>query len=256
VLEGWWQRMPDSFSVVRRRDGAVVGVCCKLPADQATGWAELDPVLAQWHRHLQDNPLLKGERALFCRRWLSLGEGEAPSEVQAAIWLDLKRTYMEMRPALRRVYVTVRELAAYAPVVQRLGFVVLGGPELRLDGTIYHSAALDFGPGSVDGWLADLAAAELGIPPEPELLDLAARELVLGGERVGLTPLEFDLIHYLSGHAGKAVSRGELLRHVWGATFSGSSNVVDAVICTLRRKLGEQAGRVETVSGIGYRLRP
>lgn len=256
VLERWWRGLPEAFSVVHGPDGAVLGLCCKLPADALPeGLALDDPVLAQWSRHLACKPLLPGERALLCRRWLSRDEGESPSAVQAAIWLDLKRTYMEMRPGLRRVYVTVRDLAPYAPVVQRLGFAVLAGQVVALDGSIYHSAALDFGPESVDGWLAELAAAELGIAHLPELLDVDARELVLGEGRVGLTPLEFDLIHYLIAHTGKAVSRGELLRHVWGATYAGSSNVVDAVVCTLRRKLGGHARRVETVSGVGYRLR-
>lgn len=256
LLLTWWARMPEAFSVARGRDGAVLGVCCKLPADGVEpAWLQEDPVTAQWCLHLRCNPLSHGEQALFCRRWLSLAEGESPSDVQAAIWLDLKRTYMEMRPGLRRVYVTVRDLSAYAPVVQRLGFVVLAGQEVALDGTTYHSAMLDFGPDSVDGWLADLAAAELGIRREPELLDANARELVLDGERVGLTPLEFDLMHYLLSHTDKAVSRGELLRHVWGAAYSGNSNVVDAVVCTLRRKLGGQARLLETVSGVGYRLR-
>ncbi|WP_375056566.1 winged helix-turn-helix domain-containing protein [Zobellella sp. DQSA1] len=257
VLLGWWRRLPETFSVVRGRDGTVVGLCCKAAAeDVATAdWLHEDPVAAQWCLHLKRNPLAPGEQALFCRRWLSLAEGEAPCDVQAAIWLDLKRTYMEMRPALRRVYLSLRDLPTYAPVAQRLGFVVLAGQETVFDGMTYHSAMLDFGPGSVDGWLAELAAAELGIAPAPELLDVAARELVLDDTRVGLTPLEFELIDYLLAHAGAAVSRGELLRHIWGTTYTGNSNVVDAVVCTLRRKLGGQARRLETVSGVGYRIR-
>lgn len=258
VLLGWWQRLPEAFSVVRGRNGAVVGLCCKVAADDVAtaDWLGEDPVAAQWCLHLTRNPLSPGERALFCRRWLSLAEGEAPCDVQAAIWLDLKRTYMEMRPTLRRVYLSLRDLPTYAPVAQCLGFVALAGQEAVLDGMAYHNAMLDFGPDSVDGWLADLAAAELGIARTPELLDVAARELVLDGTRVGLTPLEFDLIDYLLAHAGAAVSRGELLRHIWGSTYTGNSNVVDAVVCTLRRKLGGQARRLETVSGVGYRIRP
>jgi len=256
ALLGWWQRLPQAFSVVRGRDGEVVGLCCKLlPDDLAPGWLEEDPLTAAWCAHLACRPLALGERALFCRRWLSRDEGELPCEVQAAIWLDLKRSYMELRPALRRVYLAIRELPTYAPVAQRLGFTVLAEQAVELDGAAYHSALLDFGPGSVDGWLAELAAAELGIPRVPTLLDVDARELVLEGGRVGLTPLEFDLMHYLLAHRNKAVSRGELLRHVWGATYDGASNVVDAAVCTLRRKLGEQSHRLETVSGVGYRLR-
>ena len=197
----------------------------------------------------------KGEIALFCRRWLSLGEADSPGEVQASVWLDLKRAYMELRPRLRRVYLAVRDLAAYASVAQRLGFEVLTRHEVELDGHRYHSAVLDFGPGSVDGWLSELAAAELGIQHACEILDVEARELTLDDRRIALTPLEFGVMHHLVIREGKVVSRSELLHDVWDTQYEGGSNVVDAVVHTLRRKLGTQSGRVETVSGVGYRLK-
>ena len=62
-------------------------------------------------------------------------------------------------------------------------------------------------------------------------------------------------MRYLNAREGKDVSRSELLRDVWGTRYEGGSNVVDAVVRTLRKKLGDQAARVETVSGVGYRLR-
>ena len=75
------------------------------------------------------------------------------------------------------------------------------------------------------------------------------------GERVALTPLEFGLFSHLRQCEGKAVSRNDLLREVWGTEFTGGSNVVDAVVRSLRRKLGTAAPAVETVRGSGYRLR-
>jgi DNA-binding response OmpR family regulator len=51
------------------------------------------------------------------------------------------------------------------------------------------------------------------------------------------------------------VSRVDLLSIVWGTEYDGGSNVVDVVVRTLRRKLGTSASRVETVRGVGYRLR-
>lgn len=253
----WWRRMPQAFSVVRGADGEALGLCCKLRSDQVEPrWLLDDPVTREWCRHLRDKPMAGGELALFCRRWLSLDEGDSPSEAQAAVWLDLKRTYMELRPALRRVYLTARNLAAYAPVAQRLGIEVLAGREVSLDGNLYPSAVLDFGPASVDGWLAKLAANELGVHTELDLLDPEARELLLDNARVALTPLEFGVMQHLQASQGKAVSRTELLRDVWGTRYEGGSNVVDAVVRTLRRKLGARADRIETVSGVGYRLRP
>ena len=76
------------------------------------------------------------------------------------------------------------------------------------------------------------------------------------GERVALTPLEFGLFNHLREREGKAVSRPELLREVWGTDYAGGSNVVDAVVRSLRRKLGAPASVVETVRGSGYACAP
>ncbi|MGM0826505.1 MAG: winged helix-turn-helix domain-containing protein [Pseudomonadota bacterium] len=256
LLLQWWRRLPQAFSIVRGHTGQVEGLYCKLRSDQVeSNWLRSDPVTAQWCAHLEQSPMRSGEVALFCRRWLSLEEGDSPSEIQAAIWLDLKRSYMELRPGLRRVYLTATDLGAYQQVAQRLGFEVLGGREVELDGLCYPSAVLDFGPASVDGWLAELAAAELGIERASNLLDVEARQLTLAEGRVALTPLEFGVMRYLVEHQGKAVSRRELLQHVWGTHYQGGSNVVDAVVRTLRRKLGSQSARVETLTGVGYRLK-
>jgi hypothetical protein len=200
--------------------------------------------------HLELEPMPRQQRALFLRRWLSAEDGEAPSPVQAACWVDVKRKYLELRPNLRRVYLAVRDLKPYAAAAQKLGFRVLGGAV----GDGYYSAMLDFGPSSVDGWLGRLVAAELGVQ-EDGPLDCAARELIVNGRRVGLTRLEFRVMEFLYTRAGKAVPRSSLLENVWDQSYDGGGNVVDVVIRALRKKLGEKASLIETVHGIGYRLR-
>jgi hypothetical protein len=195
------------------------------------------------------------QRALFLRRWLSADCGEAPSAVQAACWVDVKRKYLELRPNLRRVYLTLRDLEPYAAAAQKLGFHVLDEARIQVGGDCHHSAMLDFGPSSVDGWLAWLVAAELGVLQEDGLLDCAARELVLNGRRVGLTRLEFRVMEFLHGRAGEAVPRSALLADVWEQSYDGGGNVVDVVIRALRKKLGDEASLIETVHGVGYRLR-
>jgi len=190
------------------------------------------------------------QRALFLRRWLSTTTGEAPSPVQAACWVDVKRKYLELRPNLRRVYLALDNLTPYAAAAQKLGFRVIE----EASGKDYQSAMLDFGPSSVDGWLARLVAAELGVE-EDGVLDYAARELVLDGRRVGLSRLEFGVIEFLYRRPGEAVSRSSLLTHVWEQCYDGGGNVVDVVIRSLRKKLGEKASFIETVHGVGYRLR-
>jgi DNA-binding response OmpR family regulator len=189
---------------------------------------------------------------LFNRRWLSEADGERLSGVQAACWLDVKRAYMELRPQLRRIYTTVCDVATFAPIVVPLGFAPMA-ESVVVDDVTYHSAYLDFGPSSVDGWLAKVVARELLISDD-SILDPVERQLVLDGRRVDLTRLEFEVLDYLLQHEGKVVERGALLRDVWGSAHVGS-NVVDVVIRALRKKLGERAATIETVRSIGYRFR-
>lgn len=105
---------------------------------------------------------------------------------------------------------------------------------------------------------AFLASGEtVGMPSEEETLatcchDHANRELVVDGEHRPLTPLEHRLLLYLEQHEDSVVTRDDALRDVWEQPFGGS-NVVDAVVSTLRKKLGSAA--IETVKGHGYRLR-
>jgi uncharacterized protein (DUF934 family) len=256
LLERWWSLAPETFSVIRDRDGVVTG-CFSLLDGTAMRppLVRDDPVVQAWSGHLRDHPLATGQRVLGLRRWLDADRGEAPGAVQAACWLDVKRAYMALRPTLRRMYVVVHDVPTYWPVVEQLGFRPIADAPVRLDGVDYTSVALDFGPGSVDGWLAGLVAAELGVGEET-IVDEDARELSVQGQRVALTPLEFALFRHLREREGRTVSRPELLREVWGTEFTGGSNVVDAVVRPLRHKLGPAAMVVETVPGSGYRLRP
>jgi hypothetical protein len=186
---------------------------------------------------------------------LASGQGESPGPVQAAGWLDIKRSYLELRPDLRRVYFCLRELAPYAAVAQELGFRVIDEASVVCGSDRYHTGMLDFGPGSVDGWICDLVARELGMDSSGPL-DALARQLVIDGRRIDLTPLEYDTLRLLQLRSGEAVSRPVLLDEVWGRGHEGGSNVVDTVVHSLRRKLGAQAWRIETVHGVGYRYRP
>jgi hypothetical protein len=255
LLLEWWRRLPEAFHVAIDRQGRCAGFHLTFdPSDVDRGWIGADPVTAAWREHLREDPMPAGQSALFLRRWLASEEGERPGDVQAACWLDIKRIYMDARPALRRVYLAVEDLAPYAPVAAELGFLPFDGP-VSLGERSIHSAVLDFGPRSVDGWLAELAGAGLGIEGERELLDARSRELVLPDGRVELTPLEYGLLSYLMEREGEAVSRDDLLRDVWQSVATSSSNVVDAVVATLRRKLGDEAARVQTIRGVGYRYR-
>jgi len=161
---------------------------------------------------------------------------------------------LEMKPRLRRLYIAQRDLGAFDEVKRNLGFRRLQECDVILDDSRYHTMMLDFGPASVDGWLAGLLTAELGVD-EDGILDQSARALVIDGQRTPLTRLEFSLMQYLTENEGKAVSRSDLLTNVWGYDYEGGSNVVDVVVRGLRQKMGDKSNMIEAVRGTGYRLR-
>lgn len=254
LMRHWWDRAPETFSVVRDRDDQIAGYFQLLTSrDLRTSDVIGDPVVDAWRDHLREAPVPRGQVVLGFRRWLDIEGGEAPGATQAASWLDVKRTYMALRPHLRRIYVVVRDAATYWPVVERLGFRLL--PEYArtttIDGVPYTSVMLDFGPRSVDGWLAGLVGAELGV--SSWMLNEDSHEISVGAQRIGLTPLEFAVLDRLRRIPGRTVPRRELLMDVWGWDGASGSNVVDATVRRLRRKL-EHGPIVETVRGAGYRL--
>ena len=254
-MREWWVAAPEKFSVARDTTGKTVGFYCLCESTAVpASIAAHDPVAGSWIQHLREDPLPTNETALFLRRWLSESEGESPSAVQAACWLDIKRTYVALRPRLRRVYLVLQDMVPYTAAAQTLGFVPVEKANINLDGRTYSSAMLDFGPSSVDGWLARLVAAELGVNSS-EMLDIEARELVVDDSRIPLTRLEFAVFRYLRERQGKAVAREAMIRDVWGHKYDVGSNVVEAVIKTLRKKLGKHSEMIETVPGYGYKFK-
>ena len=254
VIEAWWRLAPEAFRVLRDRLDTVAGFYTVCEIDRLSHrLVEEDLFLARCWEHLRRHPVPRGQRVLYSRAWLSRDHGEAPSPVQAASWLDIKRLYMEMRPTLRRIYSIVQDVATYGPMVAPLGFELLPGDPIEFDGVPYYATQNDFGPSSIDGWLAKLVAAELEIEDD-SILDLVQHQLVLDGRRVDLTKLEFDVISYLQQRQGHVVERAALLRDVWGYEYTGGSNVIEANVRSLRRKLGDRAGSIETVRGLGYRF--
>ena len=99
------------------------------------------------------------------------------------------------------------------------------------------------------------AATELRFGPFR--LDTTRRELRRGDHAVALTLREFDLLHFLARHPGKAFSRSELLQRVWGAGFDGFEHTVNSHINRLRTKIEDdprEPVRIVTVWGVGYRF--
>jgi hypothetical protein len=253
IVRAWWRAAPGGVHVVRDRSGACTGFYV-LAADEVLtdDLCDADPVAAAWRRHLTEHPLPRGQCALLVRRTLASETGEAPSETRAATWLDAKRAYLE-RPGTGRVYVATRAGEEMLTAVAKLGFDRAPALAVELDGRRTDTLILEMGAGGVLGWMARLVGASVA-RVESWRLDDEQRALIIDGDWVALTRLEYRVLAYLRRRGPVVVARDELLREVWQQTFGGS-NVVDAVVRTVRRKLGRYAAALETVKGFGYRLR-
>jgi DNA-binding response OmpR family regulator len=119
-------------------------------------------------------------------------------------------------------------------------------------------------PFSVDELLARVRA-HLRRPTQPEATRLAAagieadllsREVLRDGERVELSPKEFELLAHFLRHPTQVLSRQQLLSGVWGYDFEPNTNVVEVYVGYLRRKLSRPGSPapIDTVRSVGYRL--
>jgi hypothetical protein len=234
-LRDWWEAVPEAFIVARcGHDGTVAGFAILAePHTVSPRLLDRDALAGAWRAHLRRDAPPRGQKTLFLRRLV------APygSAGQAALLIEVTRRYFELRPELRRVYATSDDfIGADASCALVMGYLPL--PDVP--GTV----CVDFGASSVDGWLAELGARQ----------QLAAED---GAVQVdGLTKLEAEVLAYLQRHEGRPVERAALLRDVWGYDWTGGSNVVEVVVSSLRRKLGDRAAALETVRGVGYRIGP
>ena len=85
-------------------------------------------------------------------------------------------------------------------------------------------------------------------------VDFDGRIVKINGERIELSPKEYDLLFYMVRNKGKALSRDTLLSDVWGYDYFGADRTLDTHIKLLRKQLGEYASCIVTVRGVGYRF--
>jgi DNA-binding response OmpR family regulator len=117
----------------------------------------------------------------------------------------------------------------------------------------------------VDAVLRRVAPAEVveEAPPPIEVgslrIDPSMRTVTLDGEEISLTQREFDLLAYLAAHPGQVFSRDQLMEAVWNFPFFTDTSTVTVHVRRLRAKLGDDPAEprfIETVWGLGYRLKP
>jgi two-component system alkaline phosphatase synthesis response regulator PhoP len=85
-------------------------------------------------------------------------------------------------------------------------------------------------------------------------IDLATREVLVAGRAAHLRTQEFDLLAVLAGQPGRVFTREQLLQQAWGIDFYGQTRTVDVHVAQVRKRLAEGTVRIETVTGVGYRL--
>ena len=84
--------------------------------------------------------------------------------------------------------------------------------------------------------------------------DLTARIVYINGERVDMSPKEYDLFFYMLDNRNIALSREKLISEVWGYDFYGDARTLDTHIKLLRKSLGDYSRYIVTLRGVGYRF--
>lgn len=85
-------------------------------------------------------------------------------------------------------------------------------------------------------------------------VNFAARTITVDGERVNLTPKEYDLLFYLIQNKNIALSRDKLLSDIWGYDYFGDDRTIDTHIKNLRNNLGPYRNFIVTLRGVGYKF--
>ena len=85
-------------------------------------------------------------------------------------------------------------------------------------------------------------------------VDLTARLVYVRGERVDMSPKEYDLFFYMIENRNVALSREKLISEVWGYDFYGDARTLDTHVKLLRKSLGEYSKYIVTIRGVGYRF--
>ncbi len=207
AIEQWWTAHQAGFMVCRGVSGEVTAFSAVVRLSELdTRLAGVDPVVAAVLNDVRRRPLPTDAEVLLLRSALGRRRGEYPSPELGSMVVDLKRLYLELRPRLTRVYAVVGDWDSVGQVMRIMGFGRVG-PEIPVGSRLVHLCALDFGPGSVDGWLARHVLVESGesvaadpangLPWLPESADrapvaqLSAREReVLAALADGLTNME------------------------------------------------------------------
>jgi DNA-binding response OmpR family regulator len=189
--------------------------------------------------------------------WDDLDEPAFLDQPPAAILVEALDQFDAGRAALMRI----RAVATLAEVPSLVAVTV--GQAQRLDGNDgfddfvlvpYVPAELYMRSRRAE-WRRSEFAGKERIKIGAMCIDLAGHEVTVDGRVVDLTHQEFALLKFLSQNRGRVFSREQLLNRVWGVNYYGGSRTVDIHVRRLRMKLGPVADPIETVRGVGYKMK-
>jgi DNA-binding response OmpR family regulator len=189
--------------------------------------------------------------------WDDLDEPAFLEQPPAAILVEALDQFDAGRAALMRI----RAVAALAEVPCLVAVSV--GQAQRLDGNdgFDDFVLVPYVPAELymrirrAEWRRSEFAGKERIKIGAMCLDLAGHEVTVDGRVVELTHQEFALLKFLSQNRGRVFSREQLLNRVWGVNYYGGSRTVDIHVRRLRMKLGPVADPIETVRGVGYKMK-
>jgi DNA-binding response OmpR family regulator len=189
--------------------------------------------------------------------WDDLDEPAFLEQPPAAILVEALDQFDAGRAALMRI----RAVSALAEVPSLVAVSV--GQAQRLDGNdgFDDFVLVPYVPAELymrirrAEWRRSEFAGKERIKIGAMCIDLAGHEVTVDGRVVDLTHQEFALLKFLSQNRGRVFSREQLLNRVWGVTYYGGSRTVDIHVRRLRMKLGPVADPIETVRGVGYKMK-
>lgn len=193
---------------------------------------------------------------------LSTGDGESGLERAAEPDVDLVVLDL-MLPKLSGMEV-LRRLQSQRPDLPVIVLTARGEVEDRiagLDGGAVDYLVKPFAVGELAARIrAQLRTASRGntttIKTDTLRIDLVSRQVMVEGEAVRLSTTEFELLVYLAQNRPSVLSRGEILRAVWGYAHDPGTNVLEVYIGYLRRKLrtAQRPAPIVTIRSVGYRF--
>ncbi|MEY4578604.1 MAG: hypothetical protein RL701_3307 [Pseudomonadota bacterium] len=189
--------------------------------------------------------------------WDDLDEPQFLEQPPAAILVEALDQFDAGRAALNRI----RAVSTLAEVPSLVAVTV--GQAQRLDGNdgFDDFVLVPYVPAELymrirrAEWRRSEFAGKERIKIGAMCIDLAGHEVTVDGRVVDLTHQEFALLKFLSQNRGRVFSREQLLNRVWGVNYYGGSRTVDIHVRRLRMKLGPVADPIETVRGVGYKMK-